>query len=49
MHTAAMPAIRTLLLLSLLICASILGAVDNPDAPDDLGEFRARYGPRAGG
>jgi hypothetical protein len=33
-----MPAIRTLLLLSLLICASILGAVDNPDAPDDLSE-----------
>lgn len=42
MHTAAMPAIRTLLLLSLLVCAPIVGAVDNPDAPDYLGEFQAR-------
>lgn len=42
MDTAAMPAIRTLLLLILLVCASIVGAVDNPDAPDYLGEFRAR-------
>lgn len=42
MHTAAMPAIRTLLLLSLLVCAPTVGAVDNPDAPDYLGEFRTR-------
>lgn len=40
MDTAAMPAIRTLLLLILLVCASIVGAVDIPDAPDYLGEFR---------
>jgi len=42
MHTTAMPAIRTLLLLSLLVCAPTVGAVDNPDAPDYLGEFRTR-------
>lgn len=42
MDTAAMPAIRTLLLLILLVCASIVGAVDIPDSPDYLGEFRTR-------
>ena len=42
MHTAAMPAIRTLLLLSLFVCASSVGAVDNPDVPDYVSEFRTR-------
>lgn len=42
MDTAAMPAIRTLLLLILLVCSSIVGAVDIPDSPDYLGEFRTR-------
>lgn len=42
MRTAIALAIRILPLLTPLACASPLGAVDSPDAPDHIGEFRSR-------